>query len=363
MAIDTAAYLKVGLGCVPDDMKREMLEKREDTTAEWRLPAPEERDQLSQEHRRLSGLALTAADVARDRFTGARELDERFDQNSDNVDLYSVAKHPAFKRFAEIVMQMEVAVSAETGLDACIEDLEDLEMAMEDAEFASVAEKKFIRAKIGGAKAQAHRAYVKNKRSDSTGFKKHARQTARWKKTHQSKVKRMAKTARPGYRRSDADMPEANLNEARGPSKRRWVGSAQAGGVGPGGKLGPWHFAKTDWLRKMQAALLKHAPKAAGKIDWDTAIHLFNVGDSPEEAAKKMAKTLGEGYTGRMQQVSDSHYDIDDLRRLAGLTESKHSAAYSTQIMDSRRPRSPMTEAAVDQDLSEFQKLAGIRWR
>jgi len=282
MAIDTAAYLKVGLGCVPDDMKREMLEKREDTTAEWRLPAPEERDQLSQEHRRLSGLALTAADVARDRFTGARELDERFDQNSDNVDLYSVAKHPAFKRFAEIVMQMEVAVSAETGLDACIEDLEDLEMAMEDAEFASVAEKKFIRAKIGGAKAQAHRAYVKNKRSDSTGFKKHARQTARWKKTHQSKVKRMAKTARPGYRRSDADMPEANLNEA---------------------------------------------------------------------------------YTGRMQQVSDSHYDIDDLRRLAGLTESKHSAAYSTQIMDSRRPRSPMTEAAVDQDLSEFQKLAGIRWR
>ena len=43
MPISEAAYLKVGLGFIPEDIKNEMQEKREDVTESWRLSERDER--------------------------------------------------------------------------------------------------------------------------------------------------------------------------------------------------------------------------------------------------------------------------------------------------------------------------------
>lgn len=58
-----------------------------------------------------------------------------------------------------------------------------------------------VRLPTGGRAKAAARSYLKWKRQNPQAYKKHAKQTARWKKSHKSRVKKMARTARPGYRR------------------------------------------------------------------------------------------------------------------------------------------------------------------
>jgi len=279
MAINEAAYLRVGLGCVPEDVKNEMLEKKPDATAEWRLPRHEDRDQsLSFDDKRQAGLPLTAADVS-----PRRGLEERYGQGQ--VDESALAHHPAFKRFAEIVMQIEHALQADSpdALESCIQDLEVLESVIdENIEFDSIEEKKFthaVRQKVGAAKAMASRAYKVMKRMNPAAMRKHAIQTKRWASRHGAQIKQRAATAIKGkHRVSSVAAPAANLSES---------------------------------------------------------------------------------YNGRMQSVSDD-MDVGEMRRLAGLEPAQHNAAYSTQIMDGRRPQSVMSED-VDADLAAFRKLAGFR--
>lgn len=47
---------------------------------------------------------------------------------------------------------------------------------------------------------------------------------------------------------------------------------------------------RAKWMAAMEKSLLAKAPTMAGKIDWDTAVYLFNTGITPEDAAERMAK-------------------------------------------------------------------------
>jgi hypothetical protein len=56
-------------------------------------------------------------------------------------------------------------------------------------------------------------------------------------------------------------------------------------------KMGKLREAKSDkkkqgWMAKMEKIANKRSDIKPGKIDWDTATHLFNTGKSPEDAAK-----------------------------------------------------------------------------
>lgn len=62
MPIDEAAYLRVGLGFIPEDIKNEMQEKREDTTKGWRVPPRKERERLSESELHAIGADLVEGD-------------------------------------------------------------------------------------------------------------------------------------------------------------------------------------------------------------------------------------------------------------------------------------------------------------
>ena len=47
------------------------------------------------------------------------------------------------------------------------------------------------------------------------------------------------------------------------------------------------NFKREKWLQQFEAAVTQTDIRFAGRIDWDTAIHLFNQGNSPGLAAVK----------------------------------------------------------------------------
>ena len=42
------------------------------------------------------------------------------------------------------------------------------------------------------------------------------------------------------------------------------------------------------WNSKLNALLVKARPELSGRVDWDTAAHLYNSGRAPNEAAEIM---------------------------------------------------------------------------
>lgn len=42
------------------------------------------------------------------------------------------------------------------------------------------------------------------------------------------------------------------------------------------------------WNSKLNAILVKARPELSGRVDWDTAAHLFHTGCAPSEAAELM---------------------------------------------------------------------------
>lgn len=42
---------------------------------------------------------------------------------------------------------------------------------------------------------------------------------------------------------------------------------------------------RVAWLRDFEERVLAQDSKRAGKIDWNTATHLYNIGKTPQEAA------------------------------------------------------------------------------
>jgi hypothetical protein len=262
MPINAAAYQKVGLGCIPEDLKREMLEKKPDPTEEWRLSKSREKTTLSPEDQRRVGMHLS--------------LRESYDQNSEAEPDFSVlANNPWFKRFGEVLEQIEAHIENDMDFEHLIDELEDMEESISEAGFSPL-EEKFVRRKRGGALKAAARAFKKWVRGHRMQYMKKLRQGKRWAKGHKSRIKRMAKTARKGFRRvmSSAD-------------------------------------AERD-----------------------------------------------ESFTGRMESISDSHLDMVEQRRLAGITPSQPNAVFSTSVMDGRRPTKPLNEA-VSQDLATFRRLTG----
>ena len=49
---------------------------------------------------------------------------------------------------------------------------------------------------------------------------------------------------------------------------------------------------RSNWLRKTSKLAEEIEPKIAGRIHWDTATHLYNIGDSPQKAAKELVTTF-----------------------------------------------------------------------
>lgn len=45
---------------------------------------------------------------------------------------------------------------------------------------------------------------------------------------------------------------------------------------------------KSEWMAGYEKLLAKRGDHQAGRVDWDTATHLYNIGISPEQAVKKM---------------------------------------------------------------------------
>ena len=63
---------------------------------------------------------------------------------------------------------------------------------------------------------------------------------------------------------------DADSNEAYYGKKKNWKNDKRA-----------------VWNQKFEKAVLKLDKKYAGRIEWDSAIHLNNTGLSPQEAAKQ----------------------------------------------------------------------------
>ena len=101
---------------------------------------------------------------------------------------------------------------------------------------------------------------------------------------------------RGGENKMNQQVMDAMLHN---PSRAKLKHSGMAEGAG--------QPKRQAWMSKMQSALLKLAPKKAGKIDWGTATHLFNAGDSPEKAAKKMAKLKAEGLASELGSAIDEY--------------------------------------------------------
>ncbi len=48
---------------------------------------------------------------------------------------------------------------------------------------------------------------------------------------------------------------------------------------------------RAEWLGQFNATLVSRFPKVAGRIDWDTANHMYNIGLSPDVAVDRYAET------------------------------------------------------------------------
>jgi hypothetical protein len=47
---------------------------------------------------------------------------------------------------------------------------------------------------------------------------------------------------------------------------------------------------RQEWLAACERRVVELNPSMRGKMDWNTAIHLFNSGETAVEAAEKIAK-------------------------------------------------------------------------
>lgn len=52
-------------------------------------------------------------------------------------------------------------------------------------------------------------------------------------------------------------------------------------------------YRREKWLRETEDNATRMKPELAGRIDWDTAIHLYNQGLGPVEAATILAGRMG----------------------------------------------------------------------
>jgi hypothetical protein len=69
------------------------------------------------------------------------------------------------------------------------------------------------------------------------------------------------------------------------------------------------------WMAKAQKAVEKSGGHP-GKIDWDTATHLYNTGESPEEAGKVLAKLQKEEVEGDVEELNVVESKLQKLQKL-----------------------------------------------
>ena len=51
-------------------------------------------------------------------------------------------------------------------------------------------------------------------------------------------------------------------------------------------------YKRVKWLAAFETLVIAADPAMSGRIDWDTAIHLFNTGLTPEQAALRAARKI-----------------------------------------------------------------------
>jgi len=49
---------------------------------------------------------------------------------------------------------------------------------------------------------------------------------------------------------------------------------------------------RQNWMAMLEHEVVRQMPEAAGRIDWDTAAHLFNTSHSVTGAAQRMIEVL-----------------------------------------------------------------------
>jgi len=288
MAITDAAYLRVGLGMIPEDTQAEMMEKREDTTSQWRLPPPSERGTaaLSESEAAAIGLAPhLSTEVTPQR--GLEEWDWQPDPSS-------LARNPLFKWFAQVMEQIEQYIGEDADFSHLVGELASMEEGIDEVSYESAQERDFVLSKIsealtmlekrfrlarGGVKMKRQRIAKKDRMMHPGDTKRANRKSMMRHRRTKSHDKMMRKTAKQGFRREDMEGGIASV----------------------------------------------------------------------------------PGYTGRMEGISDNPHDRDEQRRLAGITESSHSAFSSSGIMDARRPQHIAEEVAPTDELESFRHLMGFR--
>lgn len=103
----------------------------------------------------------------------------------------------------------------------------------------------------------------------------------------------------------------------------------------------PSKAKKQAWMKKLSDALTELKPSAAGKIDWNTATHLFNQGVTPVEAAKTMAESSFK-LSDRLRAVAG----LDRLPKL-GESETVEVDDFARELAGVKHSRPGLTEAKL----------------
>ena len=132
-----------------------------------------------------------------------------------------------------------------------------------------------------------------------------------------------------------------------------------------------WNSAKTRalWMGKFEKHVTQLAPKHTGKIDWNTATHLFNTGKSHEDAAEQYVnnrKELGEEAQTQKYKVSyDIHGSNNEVPLYSNskiVRTTSHEDAISTikKLVGGRNHKSELVkeDAELDEKYIGFDKLS-----
>ena len=61
-------------------------------------------------------------------------------------------------------------------------------------------------------------------------------------------------------------------------------------------------YKRIKWLAAFENLVVAADPTMSGRIDWDTAIHLFNTGLTPEQAAPRAIRKAAVEHYARVER-------------------------------------------------------------
>jgi len=182
-----------------EDFDNEFRDLADDTEISFAYEDIGELESLGEEIQELPGGIISESDEEDDDEEDDEDDDEEAsDDEEDDVEEAKKGKMPA--AFAKFMKKGKAhADSKEESVDPLADRVE--------GAFASATQEGFRRMAVGGAKAAGHKSFVKWKRSNPAAAHKKA---VRDKKYHarssvKSRLRRLSKTSRPGFRRESED--------------------------------------------------------------------------------------------------------------------------------------------------------------